>query len=139
MLNLQITSDINPTGLEKRYAEDVLLKDLKNKLVLITGVETAGMVIELYVDNQLKGELTDDNQSIGDAIGESNANKQLRLHVKDKSGESLNLVADENEVEKYEMPDNAYDKRENTLRNFKKQNKLGRFSEKTGDEKNGLN
>lgn len=127
MLNLQITSDINPTGLEKRFADDVLLKDLKTKLVLITGVETENMVIELFIDNQLKNELTDDNQTIGDAIGNVDA-KQLRLHVKDKSGS--NLLDDGDEVKKFELSDEAYDKRENSLRNFKRQNKLGRFAEK---------
>ena len=138
MLTLQITSDINPAGLEKRFAEDVLLKDLKNKLVLITGVETGSQVIELHVDNQLKGELTDDGQSIGDAVGEANAGKQLRLHVVDKSGTSAGLLDDGQEVKKYEMSDEAYEKRENSLRNFKKQNKLGRFAEKSanGDAKN---
>lgn len=136
MLNLQITSDINPAGLEKRFAEDVLLKDLKNKLVLITGVETAGQRIELYVDNQLIGELTNDEQSIGDAVGTANAGKQLRLHVIDKSGASAGLLDDGQEVKKYEMSDEAYDKRENSLRNFKKQNKLGRFGGATnGDAK----
>lgn len=130
MLNLQITSDINPAGLEKRFAEDVLLKELKNKLVLITGVETAAMQIELHVDNQLKGQLTNDEQSIGDAVGQENAGKQLRLHVIDKSGASAGLLDDGQEVKKYEMSDEAYEKRENSLRNFKKQNKLGRFGEK---------
>lgn len=130
MLTLQITSEINSTGLEKRFAGDVILKDLKNKLVLITGVETSSMIIELYVDNQLKGELSDDSQSIGDAVGESNAAKQLRLHVKDKSGDSSKLL-DTEEVKKFELSDEAYEKRENTLRNFKKQNKLGRFAKES--------
>lgn len=133
MLNLQITSDINPTGLEKRFAEDLLLKELKNKLVLITGVETGSMLIELHVDNQLKGELTNDEQSIGDAVGEANAAKQLRLHVVDKSGTSASLLDDGQEVKKFEMSDEAYEKRENSLRNFKKQNKLGRFGATNGD------
>ena len=54
--------------------------------------------------------------------------KQLRLHVKDRSGNSSNLL-DSEEVQKYEMSDSAYEKRENTLREFKKQNKLGKFAD----------
>ena len=77
MLTVQITSEINSAGLDKRFAEDIKLKDVKNKLVLITGVETDSMQIELYVDNQLKGELTNENQTLGDAINESNAEQTI--------------------------------------------------------------
>lgn len=84
--------------------------------------------MELYADEELKGNLSDENQTIGEAVGDVSGAKQLRLHVKDKSGQSLNLL-DEQDVQKYEMSDEAYAKRENSLRSFKMQNKLGRFAD----------
>ena len=36
-VNINIISENNPYGVEKRYSKDVLIDDLKNKLEMITG------------------------------------------------------------------------------------------------------
>lgn len=107
----------------------MLVKDFKTKLVLITGVEVDDMNLELYLGDRLQRKLTaeDDQQTLAQLIGDQKpSDVQVRFHVTDQSGQSAQLV-DEQSAPKYEMSDVDYDKRADSLRNFKKDNKLGRF------------
>lgn len=136
-MQLLITSEVNPSGVQRRFDDALTVAELKQRLVLITGVEPSNMRLELKFGDQDKGHAlaaTDDESTLKQLIevqGHSvSSEPEVRLHVQDASGTSGSLL-DESSVPKYEMSDEAYDKRADSLRAFKKLNKLGRFNDST--------
>lgn len=132
MIQLLITSDVNPSGIQRRFDENLTLDQLKTRLVLATGVEPADMKLRLTIGDASPRffEKEDEQNTLKQLIGEA-GEVEIKLHVQDQSGQSSSLL-DEQAVPKYEMSDEAYEKRANSLRAFKKQNKLGRFKEAEG-------
>ncbi|CAH2314655.1 tubulin-folding cofactor B [Pelobates cultripes] len=52
-----------------------------------------------------------------------------RIHVIDKSGARIGEFEDLSRVEKYELSNEAYEKRTDSVRSFLKKNKMGKFNE----------
>ncbi|MEE6489961.1 hypothetical protein FKM82_015746 [Ascaphus truei] len=58
-----------------------------------------------------------------------------RIHVIDKSGARIGEYEDLSRVEKYEISQESYEKRPDSVRSFLKRNKLGKFNEGEAAEK----
>lgn len=127
MINVVISSTVSSFGAERRFPTDCTVFILKGKLELITGSTSQFMNLELYdKENKLICKLDDDEKTLG-FYGIDNG---MRIHVIDtdpskKAGE----FEDVSKVEKYEISNEDYDKKADSVRNFMKQNKLGKFSE----------
>jgi len=124
-LDLTITSTISSFGSERRFQKDISIRELKGKLELLTGGSAHHMVLEVYdKDNKPVCTLGDDNALLGSFQVDSG----MRIHVIDKSGK-LGEFEDVSKVEKFEISDEEYKKRTDSVRAFKQRMKMGQFRE----------
>lgn len=116
VFDLEITTNATDFPLEKKYPAAMSLSDLKRKLELVVGTTADSMRIQLYdVDGKLKGELTDETKSLK-SLGVLDG---YRIHAVDITGGNEELK-DDSMVEKYEITDEAYSKRTDSVRAWKK-------------------
>lgn len=121
VLEIRVNDDKNI--IERRFPADMSIETLKSRLELITGASAATMRLEF--DGQ--GEVND-SKTIGDYFTSADGgDNRLGLLVRDSN--TIVNVAGASDVPKYEMPDEAYEQRNDSVRMFKMKNKLGRFSD----------
>jgi len=126
LVNLAISSNVSGFGNERRYPRKMLISELKGKLELVTGVQCSWMELELY-DNQdvLMHKLEDDKM-----IGFYSPADNWRVHVINTNpNRAEDEYQDVSKVEKYNMSEDDYLKKEDSVRNFMMKNKMGKFSE----------
>ena len=92
--------------------------NFKSKLEILTGASPATMQLELYSGSKLVCKL-DNNDAL---LGSYNIEDGMRIHVID------NILFDQN-VEKFELTNQQYDSRDDSVRSFLKRNKLGKYNE----------
>lgn len=98
------------------------ISNFQAKLELITGGSCTTMQIEAYTkDNKLVCNLSDDTALLGTYPLENG----MRLHIIDKF--SIRNELDFGNVEKYELPEEIYAKKTDSVRAFLAKNKLGMF------------
>lgn len=89
---------------------------------LITGGSCSTMQLEIYnKENKLVCRLSEDTAILGSYPIENG----MRLHVVDKF--SIKNELDFGNVEKYELPQEIYAKKSDTVRAFLMKNKMGKF------------
>ncbi|XP_076441926.1 tubulin-folding cofactor B-like [Babylonia areolata] len=124
-LNVTITSNTSPFGCEKRFAKDLTIAAFKGKLELITGGSARTMKLSAYdKDNKLVCHLDNDDALLGSYPIDSG----MKIHAEDKQ---LNAgeFDDVSKVEKFEISEEEYSKKADSVRAFKERNKIGRFNE----------
>uniref|UniRef100_A0A8C6SAN7 Tubulin folding cofactor B n=1 Tax=Neogobius melanostomus TaxID=47308 RepID=A0A8C6SAN7_9GOBI len=118
IVNVRLTSTIS--SFESK--EDLI--ELCHLLQL--GVSASCMDLELFsVTDQFLQKL-DDNEAL---LGSFAVDDDCRIHVIDRSGGQLGEFTDVSKVEKFELPDDAYDKRTDSVRSFMKKQRVGRHNE----------
>jgi len=124
MVNVFITSNITMMRSEKRFAKNVTIGELKNKLEMITGASSAGMKIKVFnKDDKEVCSLSDDSKMLGFYPVDNGH----RLEVTDNSkvaGEFENTAA----VDKFELTKEDYSKRRDTVQAYLKKNKMGKYN-----------
>ncbi|XP_040565368.1 tubulin-folding cofactor B-like [Lepeophtheirus salmonis] len=136
-VNVFISSTINSFTSEKRFPKDLTIADLKGKLELITGCSSGSMKISVHDDESGKKvcDLSDDNVLLGSYPIDSG----FRLHVVDHS-KSVGEYENTQGVQKFELSEEEYSKRNDTVQSFLKRNKVGKYNEeemkKLEEEKN---
>ncbi|KAL8592604.1 hypothetical protein ACOMHN_026534 [Nucella lapillus] len=130
-LNVTVTSNINSFGSEKRFAKDLTVATLKDKLELVTGGSAGSMNLTVFdKDNKLVCSL-DNNDAL---LGSYPIDSGMRIHAEDKqlrAGE----FEDVSKIEKFEITEDDYSKRSDSVRAFKEKNKLGRFNKEDQKKK----
>ena len=126
-MNLAITSgkeDVHHNlVVEKRFDTGATLAATKERLYMLTGTPPSDMVLALYQSNDenapLIGVLSGDAKTLVE-LGVTQAS--MRIHVRDLSGKG-DLFSEEAlaAVPKYVMPDDVYDQRDGTYRQYKKE------------------
>lgn len=106
---------------EKKFPRDMKIADLKFKLEIITGGSAATMQMQLFNGDKIIAQLNDDNAELGSYPIENN----MRLHVIDK----FTNLFDDSKVEKFELTNKQYDERRNTVRDYLKTNRVGKYNE----------
>ncbi|KAI8638272.1 CAP Gly-rich domain-containing protein [Parasitella parasitica] len=110
---------------ERRFDKSLTISQLKHKLEPITGIPCSTQKIDLYQGKHLQGTFEDENKMLGAYPVED----YMRLHVTDTNPHRVkNQYTDVSLVEKFEITEDQYKKRTDTVRAFKERNKLGRFS-----------
>lgn len=104
---------------EKKFPKDISVLDLKNKLEVITGGCAGTMQIDLYNGDNLVCKI-DNNDAL---VGSYPIEDGMRFHVNDNF-----LFITEN-VEKFDLTDEQYEQKQDSLRSFLKKNKLGKYNE----------
>ncbi|XP_027197421.2 tubulin-binding cofactor B [Dermatophagoides pteronyssinus] len=131
VLEIQTNNDENL--IERRFASEMTIPDLKNRLELITGASASEMEL-IFRDSS--GNLIgphDDSKCLGDYLVPG-GELRLRLNVTDPNVVKLDDLSG---VQKFELDDEEYSKRSDSVRAFKMKNKLGRFAASTaGDDSN---
>ena len=80
------------------------------------------MQLQLYSGERLIASLEDSEAMLGSYPIEND----MRIHVVDKFGFGFELGAEH--VEKFELSENQYDQKRNTVRDYLKRNKLGKYN-----------
>ncbi|WFD28176.1 hypothetical protein MNAN1_003182 [Malassezia nana] len=127
MLHLRVSAPSVHVGTERRWARDLSLDALQYQLERITGIPPAAQKIELYADADNGPALaTADGMApdtrVWDAWGAQNG---MLVCVRDRRGHGM---LDEEDVEKYELTDEQYASRPDTLRSFLQEHQLGRYA-----------
>uniref|UniRef100_A0A0K0EV11 Tubulin-specific chaperone B (inferred by orthology to a C. elegans protein) n=1 Tax=Strongyloides venezuelensis TaxID=75913 RepID=A0A0K0EV11_STRVS len=118
MLDLTIFTNVSDFPYKKKFDENISLKDFKQKMIMIAGIEQLeNMQVEL-IDEQKKPImiLEDDSKT----LTEYNLSDDSFVLVKDISGSNTEFLNNDIE-ERYIMSNEKYASRENSVRNFKKQ------------------
>lgn len=125
MVNLQISSNITSFVSEKKFDKSISVGDLKMKLEMITGGTAANMDIVAYnKEDKVICKLDDDSKMLGSYPLDDGH----RLHVEDSTklrGEFENV----DKVEKFELSEQEYQQRDDTVAAYLKRNKLGKYNE----------
>lgn len=125
-VNVFISSSLNSFRSQKRYSRSLTVAEFKCKLQLVVGSPASCMELELYgPDDKFYCKLDQDDA----LLGSFPVDDGCRIHVIDHSGARLGEYEDISKVEKYEISQEAYEQRQDSIRSFLKRNKLGRFSE----------
>eukprot|EP01083_Nonionella_stella_P305908 1069031_1 len=116
-VTLIVTSSVLNVQAQKRFCTDDSVESVKNSLQSIVGTPPDDMIVQLKDSNgKLICSLTPNSVSLG-FFPVANG---LTLHVVDTNPSSdLAYLNDVSNVDKYVMPDEEYDKRRGTFREFK--------------------
>lgn len=125
VVSLNVTSPVNPYGVERRFERSLTISALKLKLELISGGQAGNMKLKVYnTDNKLVCQLDNDEA----LLGSFQVDDGMVLHVEDPSLRADEFL-DTSKVEKFEISADEYAKRTDSVRAFKERNKLGKFNE----------
>lgn len=115
--------DRHEIHLDKRFklTIDFFRFHFQNKLEIITGASAGTMRLQLYNGDKVIAQLNDDEAELGSFPIEN----EMRIHVVDNF---QNFIGEGN-VEKFELSNNQYDQRRNTVREYLKANNLGKYNE----------
>lgn len=126
IVNVRLTSTLSSFASKGRFNRGITIAELKGKLEMIVGASASCMDLELFsVSDQFLQKL-DDNEAL---LGSFPVDDDCRIHVIDRSGGQLGDFTDVSKVEKFELSDDAYDKRSESARSFMKKQRVGRFNE----------
>ncbi|KAJ3449170.1 tubulin folding cofactor b [Anaeramoeba flamelloides] len=103
--------------LEKRFASGLTIGQLKDRLYPILGVTAESMALTATISNSSIS-LSDDNRTL-QGYGLTNG---CQVRVESKEFKDLELFNDLENVEKYVMSEEVYNKREDSFRKFKQSN-----------------
>eukprot|EP00163_Fabomonas_tropica_P002187 TRINITY_DN11644_c0_g1_i2.p1 TRINITY_DN11644_c0_g1~~TRINITY_DN11644_c0_g1_i2.p1 ORF type:complete len:257 (-),score=72.86 TRINITY_DN11644_c0_g1_i2:143-913(-) len=127
---LNVTHSVLNITRETRLSKSLTIARLKERLYPIVGTAPANMMLQLFDDaGEQIANMADDEKMLG-AYGPYD---YCRLHVVDMDPSAMQALNDLSAVEKYEMSDADYDKRQNTFRKFRERNPQ-LFENKTEEE-----
>lgn len=123
---MYVTSDL--TSSERRLSLGWTIEQLKAKLEVVTGIPPESQTLLLYRANtgssaEAGVELDNDSKLLQDYTPTAYS----RLHVLDTRPASERLDLQNGPVEAFQLTDEQYDKRSDSVRAWKRQNQLGRF------------
>uniref|UniRef100_A0A672N439 Ubiquitin-like domain-containing protein n=1 Tax=Sinocyclocheilus grahami TaxID=75366 RepID=A0A672N439_SINGR len=125
-VSVRVSSTVSSFEVNRRFNRGITIAEFKSKLELIVGTPAAFMDLELFSTSDKLLQKLDNNEAL---LGSYPVDDDCRIHVTDCSGTQSGEFTDLSKVEKFEISDEAYEKRADSIRNFKKNMKLGRFNE----------
>lgn len=129
---MQVTLFIHSPGVhvlsERRFPKDIRKDELQQRVEIVTGIPPAAQRLELVHGDGRAANCASfpPEVAILQAWGASDG---MQIQVHDKRGP---LLADEESVTKYELSDEQYAARHDTLRAYKQAHRLGRFASNAG-------
>jgi len=121
-VNIMVTSNLQSFHSERRFPVSTSMRDLKAKLELLTGISPNAMKLELRnAENKFIADLADDSSTLADVKVVDGS----IIHVTDTSGASKPADEESGDVPKFEISDEAYDKRSDSVRAWKRDLQLG--------------
>ncbi|XP_072314482.1 tubulin-folding cofactor B [Eucyclogobius newberryi] len=126
IVNVRLTSTVSSFESNGRFKRSLTIAELKGKLEMIVGASASCMTLELFSVGDEFLQKLDDNEAL---LGSFPVDDDCRIHVIDKTGGLLGEFSDISKVEKFELPEEDYDKRTDTARSFMKKQRFGRYNE----------
>ena len=130
-VNLTILTQVHEYGVEKKFPKNIKIVDLKNKLELISGFVSADMKLKLLnKEKKFVCDMDEDERMLGYYPGEDGYFLQV-----DASQTVLGHPMGEEDpnFKRYELTDEEYAKKKNTMKEFKQKNKLGQYGDQHKD------
>nr|CAB3266846.1 tubulin-folding cofactor B [Phallusia mammillata] len=124
-VHVRVSSNLNSFSYENKFDKSLTVDGLKRKLVLITGCPEQFMEIEVFSSDDKHLFNLNESERL---IGSYQLDDGMRLNVVNKNPQSQENYTDVSQVEKYNMPDDEYNKKRNTVRSFLKQQKEGKYN-----------
>ncbi|KAF7218872.1 tubulin-folding cofactor B [Nothobranchius furzeri] len=125
-VDVRLTSSLSTFEVRRRFNRGITVAELKGKLEMIVGVSASSMDLEIFsVADTFLQKMDDDEALLGSYPIDDNS----RINVIDKSGGQVGELFDVSKVEKFELPDDAYDKRTDSARSFMKKLHVGPYNE----------
>ncbi|KAJ8683039.1 hypothetical protein QAD02_018831 [Eretmocerus hayati] len=122
-INLTITSSNNEAhSIERRFKKGIQISEFKDKLELLVGCPSNSMQVEIFNKNDDKICQLHDNERV---LGSYPIDNGMRAHVTGIHDQTV----DESNVEKFELSEEEYAKRTDTVAAFLKEHKLGKYNE----------
>jgi len=131
-LNVVVTSNVQSFHSERRFPSTTSIRDLKAKLELLTGISPNAMKLELRnAENKFVSDLAEESVTLADA----KVVDGFIIHVTDTSDASKRLDEESGDVPKFELSEEAYDKRADSVRAWKKDLQLGQYNKEGQQQK----
>ncbi|KAK5868685.1 hypothetical protein PBY51_009677 [Eleginops maclovinus] len=125
VVNVRLTSSISSFEVQRRFNRGISIGELKGKLEMVLGASPSCMDLELFSVSDKFLQKMDDNEAL---LGSYPVDDDCRIHVTDKSGQ-MSEFTDVSKVEKFELPDDSYEKRTDSARSFMKKHQVGVYNE----------
>ncbi|CAL1683991.1 unnamed protein product [Lasius platythorax] len=123
-VNVSITnSGQESCCVERRFQKGITIDEFKGKLELLTGGNSATMIIEVYDKNDRFICKLEEGQRL---LGSYPIDDGTRIHVIDNFSCT---TEDLNNVKKFEISEEEYAKKPDTVKAFLEKNKLGKYNE----------
>ncbi|XP_053357079.1 tubulin-folding cofactor B [Clarias gariepinus] len=126
VVSVRLTSTLSSFEVNRRFNRGITIAEFKSKLELVIGCPAASMDLQLFSSSDKFLQNLEDNEAL---LGSYPVDDDCRIHVIDRSDTLSGAFSDLSKVEKFEISEDAYEKRADSLRNFKKNMKMGRFNE----------
>jgi len=124
LINVVVTNNVNSLHSERRFPASTSIQELKAKLELLTGISPTSMKLELRTaENKFVADLGDDSATLAN----SKVADGSIIYAIDTSGAAKSLDEDTGDVAKFELSEEAYEKRSDSVRTWKKQMNLGQY------------
>lgn len=113
-------SKTDAVAFERRFAKSQTIEEFKQKLEIVTGGAAGTMQLVLYNGDKEVVKMDDNDAKLGSYPIEDG----MRVHVIDAF-----LLVDAENVEKFELTDDQYATKQDTVRSFLQKNRLGKYDE----------
>jgi len=124
-IHVFVTSTVNSFGTERKFAKSLTVQELKNKLELLTGAPSISMEVEAYTkDNKLVCKLEKPTALLGSYPIDDNMTLKVIDSVNEKG-----VFEDMSNVEKFELTEEKYSQRTDTVKSFLSKNKMGKYNQ----------
>ncbi|KAJ3075475.1 hypothetical protein HDU98_007973 [Podochytrium sp. JEL0797] len=129
IVKLFVSCDDNAAASERRFDKGLSVASLKERLEPLTGVPASSQRVALFSATNARLCVLDDDAKM---LGFYPCEDYMRLHVSDTNPHrQRGAFTDVSQVEKFEITEDEYNKRNDSVRAFKQRMKLGRFAEPT--------
>jgi len=137
-IDVIVTSSVQQFYSERRFPASTTIAELKGKLELLTGVSPQAMLLEL---RNKENEKLKDLYGDGVTLREANVESGMRIHVIDRSPPPKSSTAANgatSDVMKYEISNDDYSKRSDSVRAWKQKMGFGQFDPNAEDKKHEM-
>ncbi|KAL0972914.1 hypothetical protein UPYG_G00196360 [Umbra pygmaea] len=131
-VSVRLTSTISSFEVNKRYNRGITIGDFKGKLEMVVGTPASCMELQLFSPTDKFIQKLDDDEAL---LGSYPVDDDSKIHIIDCSGAKIGEFSDLSKVEKFEIPDDVYEKRTDSVRSFMKKQRVGRFNEEESAKK----
>jgi tubulin-folding cofactor B len=126
-VSVTILTEAHEFGVEKRFAKDITIVNLKDKLELICGYMASDMKLKLLnKEKKYLCDIDDESKMLGFYPVEDGYFLQVNAT---KSVLGPGIGEDDPNFKKFELTDEEYAKKKGTVKEFKQKNKLGQYAD----------